>query len=217
MYNTENKKRLLSSKKTKTVFPSPDLIYRSIFVIENDPNYHKETNKDTSNNNSNGRVKITNEEQEINENSKESEAWINGNSSNNEVKIKEEENSNDNQNNNHHHLYMNKNSSRFDFIVKEKEMVNNYQVPFHIQKLINKKINMHRLMKYMKHHTDIDRILQNEALSSEKNDEWLQFINETNTITQDTENTTEDDCIKDFENINSFIIDKCIGDNQSFI
>lgn len=216
VYNAENKKRLLSIKKTKTVFPSPDLIYRSIFVIENDPNYHKETNKSNGNGNANGnrnpRAKITNEEQEVTENSKESSALIGSNGNNNEGK--EDDNANEDSRNKAHHLYMNKNSSRFDFIEKEREINNGDSVPFHIQRLINKKITMHRLIKYMKHHRDIDMLLQNEALSSEKNDEWLQFIKETNTLKPDTENKIEDDCIKDFENINSFIIDKCIGDNQ---
>ena len=45
VYNPEVKKKLMSIKKAKTVFPSPELIYRSIFVIENDPNYHKDYKK----------------------------------------------------------------------------------------------------------------------------------------------------------------------------
>ena len=41
------KKRLLGGKKVKTIFPSPDLIYRSDVVIGNDPTYNK--NKITNN------------------------------------------------------------------------------------------------------------------------------------------------------------------------
>ncbi len=44
IYNPEVKKKILNMKKGKTVFPSPDLIYRSIFVIENNPYNKKKSN-----------------------------------------------------------------------------------------------------------------------------------------------------------------------------
>ncbi|MCQ2820558.1 MAG: hypothetical protein MJ252_25110 [archaeon] len=45
IYNKDVKKKLMSLKKTKTIFPAPNMIYRNIYVIENDPEYKKNTNK----------------------------------------------------------------------------------------------------------------------------------------------------------------------------
>ena len=72
------------------------------------------------------------------------------------------------------------------------------------------------------HHQIIDQVLQNESLTNNSNtnntngskDEWTQFIND-NTInhkdnkTNDTQNIKIDEYIKDFDKINSFIINKC--------
>jgi hypothetical protein len=41
IYNPEIKKKLLTGKKLKTVFPPPDSIYKSEIVISNDPNFQK--------------------------------------------------------------------------------------------------------------------------------------------------------------------------------
>jgi CCR4-NOT transcription complex subunit 4 len=52
IYNPEVKKRILSAKKGKTVFPSPDIIYRTISVME------KEKNNSKNKKNSTGKTEI---------------------------------------------------------------------------------------------------------------------------------------------------------------
>ena len=52
IFNPEVKKKILAKKKGKTIFPSPDLIYRSISVIEKNINKNY-SGKKYSNNNSN--------------------------------------------------------------------------------------------------------------------------------------------------------------------
>ena len=120
-----------------------------------------------------------------------------------------------------HKLYLSRDKSRFDFSKKNSQPNEQIDVPLHIQTLINKKINLYKLAKYM-HHQIIDQVLQNESLTNNSNtnntngskDEWTQFIND-NTInhkdnkTNDTQNIKIDEYIKDFDKINSFIINKC--------
>ena len=48
IYNPEVKKKILSLKKGKTVFPSPDIIYRSINVMEKEKELKKSKNKKNS-------------------------------------------------------------------------------------------------------------------------------------------------------------------------
>ena len=48
IYNPEVKKKILSLKKGKTVFPSPDIIYRSINVMEKEKELKKSKNKNNS-------------------------------------------------------------------------------------------------------------------------------------------------------------------------
>ena len=50
IYNPEVKKRILSAKKTKTIFPSPDSIYRSINIEEKEINRNNNINKNKKNN-----------------------------------------------------------------------------------------------------------------------------------------------------------------------
>ena len=99
IYNPEVKKKIISSKKGKTVFPSPDIIYRTITVLEKEPNNSKnkknsanknevehkknissndnKINEDTNKNNINKNVniknknKINNDEESIDENEEE--------------------------------------------------------------------------------------------------------------------------------------------------
>ena len=229
VYNPEVKKKLLSSKKGKTVFPSPDLIYRSIFVIENDPNYHKShslNNKsqkpkpvdDKSKKKLNNNMMVRKEMIE-----KENGNYISDDENGNEgemEEVKAKKNINLERKTGHK-LYLSRDKSRFDFSKKNSQPNEQIDVPLHIQTLINKKINLYKLTKYM-HHQIIDQVLQNESLTNNSNtnntngskDEWTQFIND-NTInhkdnkTNDTQNIKIDEYIKDFDKINSFIINKC--------
>ena len=58
IYNPEIKKKILSSKKGKTVFPSPDIIYRTITVLDKEKNNSKNKKNITNKTEYNNRYKI---------------------------------------------------------------------------------------------------------------------------------------------------------------
>ena len=58
IYNPEHKKKILSSKKGKTVFPSPDIIYRTITVLDKEKNNSKNKKNITNKTEYNNRYKI---------------------------------------------------------------------------------------------------------------------------------------------------------------
>lgn len=253
VYNQEIKKKLLSSKKGKTVFPSPDLIYKSIFVIENDPNYHKnylnlskqKTKGDENNNSSNEKkdskaneikgTPLTLPPKEINLNINSNNSFNNnGNSTNSnketqpETKIKTETTPGLTQTKTtEHKLFLSRETSRFDF-GKNKNSNERIEVPSQIQTLINKKINLYKLTKYM-HQEIIDQILKNESLGMDNNNdktdleknEWIQFLNEYSEADADnnpfggSQNKMNDEYINDFDKINKFIVNKCIIKNNN--
>ena len=292
IYNPEVKKKILSMKKGKTVFPPPDLIYRSIFVIENNPyNNNKILNKKKSNskkklfennnnnitnyiktNNNNNNVINTNlvtnfyekkteniikdyvkstfsinnknNYENSNENNKEkndnipeninieinninniknmtnSKNSINTESTNTSKEepnennvLKENINNNLNDiNNNNNKLFLSKQISRFNFQDKNLNYNDSVNVPIHIQQLINKKINLHRLTQYM-HQNVIDKVLENEILNNNintKKDDWIQFIDENIKI----KNKSDDEFVNLFEDINSFILEKVLSETK---
>ena len=93
IYNPEVKKRILSQKKLKTVFPSPDIIYRTITVIDKDKKLNNSKAKKSSNDNKNemnnkGKIDSPLKENKINKEIKEK---INKNKSYNEEESYEEE------------------------------------------------------------------------------------------------------------------------------
>ena len=49
IYNPEVKKKILSAKKKKTIFPSPDIIYKTITVIEKEKNGGSKNKKNSAN------------------------------------------------------------------------------------------------------------------------------------------------------------------------
>jgi len=292
IYNPEVKKKILSMKKGKTVFPPPDLIYRSIFVIENNPyNNNKILNKKKSNskkklfennnnnitnyiktNNNNNNVINTNlvtnfyekkteniikdyvkstfsinnknNYENSNENNKEkndnipeninieinninniknmtnSKNSINTESTNTSKEepnennvLKENINNNLNDiNNNNNKLFLSKQISRFNFKDKNLNYNDSVNVPIHIQQLVNKKINLHRLTQYM-HQNVIDKVLENEILNNNintKKDDWIQFIDENIKI----KNKSDDEFVNLFEDINSFILEKVLSETK---
>ena len=78
IYNPEVKKRILSQKKVKTVFPSPDIIYRTITVIDKAKKLNNSKAKKSSNDNKNemnnkGKIDSPLKENKINKEIKENE------------------------------------------------------------------------------------------------------------------------------------------------
>ena len=236
VYNPEVKKKILSSKKGKTVFPSPDLIYRSIFVIENDPNYHKGhfNNKKNNINNFNNNNNINNTLYEIKKESRDINSIKTSpnhitNSINTETtstSSKEDINENILSNSKDHKLFLSPETSRFGFVTSPfSAPCSGVEVPLYVKDLINKQIVLRKLTKFMNNHT-IESILQNEKLSKKdinnKEDDWTKFIlDNTDGINfsknkKHIKNKKPDEFLQDIENINSFILDKCHSDFSNF-
>ncbi|MCQ2820993.1 MAG: hypothetical protein MJ252_27355 [archaeon] len=124
--------------------------------------------------------------------------------------------------------YVNRETSRFDFGNRKEQNDQKINVPSYIQFLINRKINLIRLTKYINKETHLENFLQKEFLEEEKSkdktselekEEWIRFlkrmeVNENNTQNnKKTKNNFQmkvDEYTKDFDKINSFIIDKCV-------
>ena len=293
IYNPEVKKKILNMKKGKTVFPSPDLIYRSTFVIENNPYNKKKSNSKkkifdnnnniipnyikSNNNNNNNNNLVTNFYEKKTENiikdytkstfsNNNKNNYKNNNENNNILKnieknnnipeninidinnltnikkitnsknsintestntskeelyenniLKENTNNNlnenkNNNNNNNNKLFLSKQISRFNFQDKNLNYNDSVNVPIHIQQLINKKINLHRLTQYM-HQNVIDKVLENEILNNNintKKDDWIQFIDKN----IKNKNKSDDEFVNLFEDINSFVLEKVLSETK---
>ena len=291
IYNPEVKKKILNMKKGKTVFPSPDLIYRSTFVIENNPYNKKKSNSKkkifdnnnniipnyikSNNNNNNNNNLVTNFYEKKTENiikdytkstfsNNNKNNYKNNNENNNILKnieknnnipeninidinnltnikkitnsknsintestntskeelyenniLKENTNNNLNENknnNNNNKLFLSKQISRFNFQDKNLNYNDSVNVPIHIQQLINKKINLHRLTQYM-HQNVIDKVLENEILNNNintKKDDWIQFIDKN----IKNKNKSDDEFVNLFEDINSFVLEKVLSETK---
>ena len=248
IYNPEVKKKIMASKKGKTVFPSPDTIYNSSNVIEKTI-INKNNNNNLSKNNKNS---VSKNENQNNNNKKISQ--VNGNKVNKEVNNKYETNKNSNdesyddeeeeeedeeeyenykeekkmtnnknnpQNNKRKKLFLNREKSRFDFCIKNNEENNSISVPKHILKLINKKINLYNLTKYMQQKV-IDKIFLKESIKDNNkgnNDEWTKFINDNIESNNYNNYNNNDEFINDIDNINHFILNKvtsqvCTNNNK---
>ena len=276
IYNPEVKRRILASKKGKTIFPSPDTIYNIINV--DDKNVISKNNNNISKNKKNSINK--NNENSSNNNKKNSPAK--GNKINKEISNNKYENNNKNNNNNNDEsyedeedeeeeeedeipkednktsniseekknktktnnsnnnsininnnknnekidkrkkLFLNREKSRFDFCVKNNEGNTSISVPKHILNLINKKINLYNLTKYMQQKV-IDKIFLKESIidnnNKESNDEWTKFINDNIEANNYNNNNHNDEFINDIDNINHFILNKvtseeCTNNNK---
>ena len=221
VYNPEVKKKLMSSKKGKTVFPSPDLIYRSIFVIENDPNYHKDfipTHKKGSKSNSinpiNPSSPLKKEKNDIN--SIKTSTNRKANSLNTDAtsnSSKEEDNTIVNSTK-EHSLYFSHENSRFKFAIPPfttNDIPTGIEVPSFVKSIINKQIGLRYLAKFMHNHT-IDSLYE---YKNNSDNEWTKFIIEnTKGENEHKDSNDNDEYINDFDKINSFVISKCQSENK---
>ena len=239
IYNPEVKKKILASKKGKTVFPSADSIYGPERTkknkSENLANINNIGNKNFSKNNGalsqskNSGNKYDNkyenskeneeesyeeenEEEDEEENDEEEEEKMDDlsydDSRDKSIKNKNNENNLKNQDNLNKKLILNKEKSRFDFVIKN-ENSDGIMVPKHILNLINKKINLYNLTKYMQQKV-IDKIFLNESINNDNNknnDEWIKFINDNIDLNNYSNNNKE--YTNEIDNINHFIINKC--------
>ena len=100
--------------------------------------------------------------------------------------------------------------SRFNFCEKN-DTTNDYvKVPKHILDLINKKINLYNLTKFVQQ-KNIDKIFLNDSIYNEninENDEWTKFINDNIDINNYNKKNNNDEVINDINHINKFILNK---------
>ena len=218
IFNPEVKKKILAKKKGKTIFPSPDLIYRSISVIEKNINKNYNGKKYLNNNSHYVEEENEGDEEEMEYEEEEDENEIEKNEENVSKKSdgcisnKGSQIPNEKQQIlNRKKLFLNREKSRFDFSSNnnnnEEEIIN---VPKHILDLINKKINLFNLTKYM-HQIIIDKIFLNESIKDNKEDkydDWTKFINDNIEVTNCSNHNNNDEFANEIDNINHFILKK---------
>ena len=250
IYNPEVKKKIMAMKKNiKTIFPSPDNIYKNLEEKDRKKNLSKNKNGSSGNNSNNsnnnsGNKKYSNSAYEGNnsnkyenyENSNDEESYEEADEEDDEEGEEEEEeekneesfneefkeknkngkndtNSNNNSNkekeisNNKKNIFLNREKSRFDFCIKN-EGNKTFDVPKHILNLINKKINLYNLTKYMQPKM-IDKIFLKESINNDntkENDEWTKFINENIDTNNYNNNNNNDETINEINNLNKFIL-----------
>ena len=238
IYNPEVKKKIMKVKRAKTIFPSPDTIYKNLEPNERNKNLSKNKNNSDSSGNkkysispykNDDRYENSNDEESYEEGDDEDEEEIEEeeeekNEENNSEEInknkKNEINSNNNINNstvlksqettNKKELNSYREKSRFNFCIKTETNNDDIKVPKHILDLINKKINLYNLTKYMQQKT-IDKIFLNESKNNDninEDDEWIKFINDNIVTNNDSRNDNNDEYINELNRVNNFILNK---------
>ena len=249
IYNPEVKKKILGVKRNKTIFPSPDSIYKNLEEKDRKKNLSKNKNSNSGNNSNNSNNNSGNkkystspykgnnsnkyeqyensneeesyeeaDEEDDEEGEEEEEEEKNDESINEEIKEKNKNGKNDSNSNNSNknndsldkkNMFLNREKSRFDFCVKNEEN-NCIDVPKHILNLINKKINLYNLTKYMQPKM-IDKIFLKESINNDntkENDEWTKFINDNIDTSNYNNNDESVNEIKEINDINNFILKK---------
>ena len=209
IYNIDVKNKLIENSRKNTIFPPLDSIYKLYYVVENDPNKNMSLSKKNYDNLLDTNESIFHSNNEI----------IKSDENNNKIKGKKESSNNSSNNEitrdcskeeindtilNKNKLFFGRNTSRFSFSdsnVDEKESI---KIPKQIRNLLDTKINLYRLTKYMNQKV-IDNILEDEYINYNDSNinEWANFIRENN----DKENNI-DEFESDVNYINQFIMDK---------
>ena len=210
IYNPEVKNKIMGMKRVKTVFPPPYTLYQSKYVIENSPNfnfnYNNKNNKSNFDKNLNNK-KNENELKNKDKNDKNKILFNNESTSNSSKE--------DNENNNNltknllNKPFYSRETSRFSFCKNNNDNNNNsVDIPIQIRYLLDTKINLYNLSKYMNQNI-IDDILENEYINSESDEQtkdWGNFIKENNKSIFKTKQ--KDELENEVENINKFIMKK---------
>ena len=222
IFNPEVKSKILGSKRVRTVFPPPYTLYKSKYVLENSPsyqNYNNNINHNVYNNNKNNdkcNLEKNNNDENIKKKesrecnqikNKEKNKLINTNESTSNSSKEEIEN---NCSKNLLNKPLNsRETSRFSFCKSNEDNNNNsVNIPIQIRYLLDTKINLYNLSKYMDQNV-LDDILENEYInfeSDEQTKDWGNFIKENNKNFH--KNKPKDDLENEVENINKFIMKK---------
>ena len=222
IYNPEVKKKILSLKKGKTIFPSPDVIYKTLTGIEKEANNSKNKKSNVKDKEKISPVKENKIKETEDKNNNKFDFINDSNEYKKKKRLSEEENyeeeeeddaedeenyENDDDNNINNSIdiknkknfenkknkeLLNRDKSRFDFCKKNEEGNDYIDVPKHILNLINKKINSFILTKYMQQKL-IDKMFLNESI---KNDNISQNDEWTKFIKDNTE-------ISNYNNLNN--------------
>ena len=222
IFNPEVKSKILGSKRVRTVFPPPYTLYKSKYVLENSPsyqNYNNNINHNVYNNNKNNdkcNLEKNNNDENIKKKesgecnqikNKEKNKLINTNESTSNSSKEEIEN---NCSKNLLNKPLNsRETSRFSFCKSNEDSNNNsVNIPIQIRYLLDTKINLYNLSKYIDQNI-LDDILENEYINSESDEQtkdWGNFIKENNKNFH--KNKPKDDLENEVENINKFIMKK---------
>ena len=222
IFNPEVKSKILGSKRVRTVFPPPYTLYKSKYVLENSPsyqNYNNNINHNVYNNNKNNdkcNLEKNNNDENIKKKesrecnqikNKEKNKLINTNESTSNSSKEEIEN---NCSKNLLNKPLNsRETSRFSFCKSNEDNNNNsVNIPIQIRYLLDTKINLYNLSKYIDQNI-LDDILENEYINSESDEQtkdWGNFIKENNKNFH--KNKPKDDLENEVENINKFIMKK---------
>ena len=222
IFNPEVKSKILGSKRVRTVFPPPYTLYKSKYVLENSPsyqNYNNNINHNVYNNNKNNdkcNLEKNNNDENIKKN-ENGECNQNKNKEKNKLIKTNESTSNSSKEeieNNCSKNLLNKplnsrETSRFSFCKSNEDNNNNsVNIPIQIRYLLDTKINLYNLSKYIDQNI-LDDILENEYINSESDEQtkdWGNFIKENNKNFH--KNKPKDDLENEVENINKFITKK---------
>jgi hypothetical protein len=183
IYNPEVKKKIIAIKVDKSIFPPPEIIYKNLNLkdkkdekfrrnddtkMDDDDDYYDDEDDDE-------------EEEEEDDDDQNDNYDDNDISNNDKVEKKQVKIENGTENKNQKEIVkknkINKRDrSRFIFCENNCEG-GGVVVPPHILNLIDKKINLYNLTKYMQQKV-IDKVFLDEWMEKIKNDEWIKFISD---------------------------------------
>ena len=224
IFNPEVKSKILGSKRVRTVFPPPYTLYKSKYVLENSPSYqnynnninHNVYNNNNNKNNDKSNLEKNNNDENIKKNEREECNQIKNKEKNKIINTNESTSNSSKEEieNNCSKNLLNKplnsrETSRFSFCKSNEDNNNNsVNIPIQIRYLLDTKINLYNLSKYMDQNV-LDDILENEYINSESDEQtkdWGNFIKENNKNFH--KNKPKDDLENEVENINKFIMKK---------
>jgi hypothetical protein len=212
IYNPEVKNRIMGMKRVKTVFPPPYTLYQSKYVIENTPNFNFNYNNKNNKSNIDKNIILNgkkNENEWKNKDKNDKNKFVINNESTSNSSKEDNENNNNLTKNLLNKPFSSRETSRFSFCKNNIDNNNNsVNIPIQIRYLLDTKINLYNLSKYMNQNV-IDDVLENEYINSDSDEQtkdWGNFIKENSESIFKTKQ--KDELENEVENINKFIMKK---------
>ena len=212
IYNPEVKNRIMGMKRVKTVFPPPYTLYQSKYVIENTPNFNFNYNNKNNKSNIDKNIILNgkkNENEWKNKDKNDKNKFVINNESTSNSSKEDNENNNNLTKNLLNKPFSSRETSRFSFCNNNIDNNNNsVNIPIQIRYLLDTKINLYNLSKYMNQNV-IDDVLENEYINSDSDEQtkdWGNFIKENSESIFKTKQ--KDELENEVENINKFIMKK---------